>query len=490
MKKIFYILASAIVALGAVACENEGLENVNPNNGEGLTIAANITKVAWSGVTPTWEAGDSFVIEGYTFTTADGTNFVCKTEGVHGLVGKTNVEVTFGEFNSANGLAGTVFTTTIDEIKLEGTVATFVPQNAVLQFTADLGTEITFASENLFSAAEVTVEATGKTQYVAVKAGVEGTFSYSVDGFKCKEKAGFTATAAKFYDLGILWKKSTYNVVGSFQGWDVSAANAVPMYTIADGWSVAKGVELYKTDEFKIVKGNTWTTSYGFATAGVLKVDTETAVQTSNSQNMKAAKNGKFDIYFNGSNKVKYVCAQEYTGTVNITLNNEANWNPVYITLKSGSTTIANNAPVSNNTYAVSMDYIGESLSYTISDGTKTLKGNVPITKDGATINVVESFIKLVFQLNKQNSRDYWGNTAKIHIWNSDASIATSWPGMTMTFDGNYTWHYDIPASLAGTKMSFLIHNGNGWQSQNEPTITLSAEGHTFTDADDSMKIN
>ena len=38
MKKIFYILASAIVALGAVACQNEVDENINPNDTKEITF--------------------------------------------------------------------------------------------------------------------------------------------------------------------------------------------------------------------------------------------------------------------------------------------------------------------------------------------------------------------------------------------------------------------------------------------------------------------
>ncbi len=327
---------------------------------------------------------------------------------------------------------------------------------------------------------EVTIEGTGETQYVAINP-ANTTLSYSVNDIECK-KVALEFVAKNIYNLGELGlTASEYNVVGSFQGWDVAAGKAVVMYTTTDGWAVAKGIELYKSDEFKIVKGNTWDVSYGFQNVDVLAVDTEVILD--GSQNIKAVTNGKFDIYFNGETKAaKYVCVDEYTDlTVNITINNEANWSPLYITLKSGENVVVNNATVTGNKYAVSGDYIGESLSYTLSNGTKTSEGNVSITKDGANINLVEQVITLVFQLNTDNAKQWWGTTAKIHIWNADASIATTWPGATMTYDGNYTWHYDIPASLAGTKMTYLIHNGNGWQSSKEPTITLSAQGHTIT---------
>ena len=99
MKKIFYILASAIVALGAMACQNEVDESINPNTqSEGLSFTATInqdTKVAWEGLTPSWEVGDVVIIEnreivekGFKFV-YDGEKFTCTEEGVEALVGTT-----------------------------------------------------------------------------------------------------------------------------------------------------------------------------------------------------------------------------------------------------------------------------------------------------------------------------------------------------------------------------------------------------------------
>ena len=489
MKKIFYILASAIVALGAVACDNQDLDNIAPGvGGDSLSFSAVIdnTKTDLNGLETVWVEGDVVVFEGYEeyeFVYDGSANFTCTKDGVTAALGtKEGLTAWYNKagIDSTKDTAGA-------QLKAEGCSFTalnpsfkFAVQNAFLKFTT---TEtVTLKGAGMFSTGdEVTIEGTGETQYVAINP-ANTTLSYSVNDIECKKET-LNFAAKNIYNLGDLGlTASGYNVVGSFQGWDVAAGKAVVMYNTTDGWAVAKGIELYKSDEFKIVKDNSWDVSYGLASAGVLATDTEVDVVTSNSQNMKAAKNGKFDIYFNGSNKVRYVCVDEYTDlTVNITINNEANWSPLYITLKSGENVVVDNATVTGNKYAVSGDYIGESLSYTLSNGTKTSEGNVSITKDGANINLVEQVITLVFQLNTDNAKKWWGTTAKIHIWNADASIATSWPGATMTYDDNYTWHYDIPASLAGTNMTYLIHNGNGWQSTEEPTITLSAQGHTIT---------
>ena len=177
----------------------------------------------------------------------------------------------------------------------------------------------------------------------------------------------------------------------------------------------------------------------------------------------------------------KYECVEEYADlTVDITIDNKANWSPLYITLKSGETVIANNATVTDNKYTVSGDYIGESLSYTLSNGSKTMEGNVSITKDGATINLEETIIKLKVQLDTDNAKQWWGNTMKIHVWETGTSFDTSWPGNVMTYEDNYTWSIVVPSELVGKTIKYLVHNGSGWQSS-DATVTISAEGNTVT---------
>lgn len=275
---------------------------------------------------------------------------------------------------------------------------------------------------------------------------------------------------------------SEYGVVGSFQGWDV--ANPVAM-VIEDGWSVARGVELYKDDEIKIVKGKTWDVSYGPKDAAqVLTVDTEHTL-TKGGQNVKVAKNGKFDIYFNAETaKFKYTCVEEYTNlSVNITIDNKANWSPLYIILKDGETllTAAEGDLVTDNKFAVSGDYIGSSLSYQFVSGDKKSEpAFVTISKNGAAVTLEENVIKLYFQLDTDNAKQWWGTTSKIHVWNTGTAFDTSWPGTTMTSEGNYTWSVVVPSELVGKTINYLIHNGNGWQSS-DSTVTIKAEGNTVT---------
>ncbi len=109
MKKIFYFIASAIVALGAVACQNDIEENINNNQQtEGLSINVTIaeqTRVELGALNEetkqrklTFTEGDVLVArsgyqEGtnyyFKYTKAEGDvyTFTCEDEGVSSLVG-------------------------------------------------------------------------------------------------------------------------------------------------------------------------------------------------------------------------------------------------------------------------------------------------------------------------------------------------------------------------------------------------------------------
>ena len=201
---------------------------------------------------------------------------------------------------------------------------------------------------------------------------------------------------------------------------------------------------------------------------------------------MKVAKNGKFNLYLNPTAlKVRVECVEEYTDlTVNITIDNKANWSPLYIYLEADGTAITSGALVSDNTYAVSGDYIGSTLTCKFTSGAKVSEVmNVAITKDGATVTLEETIIKLMVQLTTDNAKQWWGNTMKIHVWGTGTSFDTSWPGNTMTSEGNYTWSIIVPSELVGKKINYLVHNGNGWQSS-DSTVTISAEGNTVDASD------
>lgn len=309
---------------------------------------------------------------------------------------------------------------------------------------------------------------TGKDYYIAVIPGTKANFVVRIDGYLSKNVASVTidkSTIANMKTLPAAVESKTYGIAGTMQNptpWD--AANPMVMYEDVDG-VLLKNIELYKDDEFKIVLNKSWDNAVG-----------------NGGSNMTIDKNGIFDIFFDTTTKdIRVSCIEEFTDlTVDITINNKANWTPLYLYLESDGKAITsdNGDLVSNNVYSVSGNYIGSSLQYCFISGTnKTEKASVTITKSGATVAVEATVIKLTFMLDTDNAKQWFGNTAKIHFWNT-GSIDTSWPGNEMTFDGNHTWHINIPSELAGKTINYKIHNGSGWESK-DSSVKINAAGNT-----------
>lgn len=272
-----------------------------------------------------------------------------------------------------------------------------------------------------------------------------------------------------------------WGVCGTFtNNWGIS--NNVHMTPRADGWYTLEGVEIYKDDQFKFVTNDSWNGSLG-AKDAVLTAESGTEYDlVGDGQNIQVSTNGVFTIRLNPTTKKFTVtCTEEYTGTVNITVDNKANWSPLYITLWNGETAIVTDAAVTGNTYAVSKNYIGSTLTCQFSNGSKKSdKMNISITRDGATVTLEETIIKLYVQLDTDNSKQWWGNTMKIHVWDTGTSLDTKWDGVAMTSEGNYTWSIIVPSELVGKTINYLVHNGKEWKSA-DATVTISASGNTVT---------
>ena len=498
MKKFWNLMLAALVIFGAVACTENQEDRIDANEQKAvLSFVANIandetrTHMEKDGdVWKTkWDGDETLYINGYEFTNSvDETSvFNCYTEGVEELLGTEVYISNCDYFDSKAGMKGAFLWGHVEEFDPATTISLEV-QTSFFHFTSQYEVTLT-ASENIFeyeNDSHNIVTLSAGENWVAFIPHDNITLSYSIDGVKCKEITKNFANN-KIYNLGELAKaepvKSEYGVVGSFQDWDVAAGKPVAMYTEGD-WVVARGVELYMSDEFKIVTGNSWDNPNFGAKDAVLTAEVDKEYNlVQGGQNIKVNKNGKFDIYFNATSKAfKCTCVEEYAGLmVDITIDNKANWSPLYITLKDGDTVVADNATVTNNKYQVSGEYIGKTLTCTLSNGTKTSEVmNVAITKDGATVTLEETIIKLKVQLNTANAKQWWGSTMKIHAWNTGTSFDTSWPGNTMTSEGNYTWSIIVPSELVGKTIKFLVHNGNGWQSK-DSTVTIKAEGNTVT---------
>ena len=225
MKKIFYILAAAIVALGTVACENEGLDNINPNinvDGDTVSFVAGINRTDLEGVATVWDADDTIVVtwngNNYEFKnaeTGDKNTFKCTAEGLSAIVNAESIKAVYsnkkdGKVDSAAGVAGAllVYEGAFDEIAFE-------VMNAFLKFTVADPVTLT-ASEGLFGGdlTELTFEEAG-VHYVAVNAGVEATLEYKV-GESMGKKLETTFEAKKIYNLGNLTKSIAEDSNGKY----------------------------------------------------------------------------------------------------------------------------------------------------------------------------------------------------------------------------------------------------------------------------------
>ena len=334
------------------------------------------------------------------------------------------------------------------------------------------------ASGSLSLGAWTTLSEDGAASNIIVAEGMYDIYFSAVRTMVCVVEAGAEVPALpELPEVTV-----TMGVVGSFQGWDV--ANPVAMSYVGGDWLVAQGVELYKGDEFKFVDGKSWDVNYGPESATKAELGKEYTL-VANGQNISVAKNGKFDIYFNTeSHAFKYECVEAFdTISVNIIINNKANWSPLYIYLEYNGTAItpAEGALVEDNSYFVSGEYIGETLTCKFISGDKvSAVYSIAVTKNGATVTLEENVIKLYYKLDDSNSQQYWGDTTKIHVWNTNTSFDTTWPGNTMTSEGNYTWSIIVPSELVGKTINFLVHNGNGWQSP-DSKVTIKAEGNTVT---------
>ena len=345
MKKIFYILTAAVVALGAMACENEGLENVGPNTdntvviGDGLAITANVSRVDWSGglTTPAWEAGDSFEINGFEFVHQGDANntFLCTTEGVRDNFEYGTYDITFGTLNSSAGLEGTVFTAKGVEVKEENTVANFAPANALLKVTTD--GDITLKGAGMFSTGD-TFEISGAVtdKYIAINpVGTAKLFAYS-HGANVKAKT-LAFEAQGIYNLGTInvLKESVWKITGIQNAW--SESGNIKMYE-HDGFAVAYNVKA-TNNGFKFVKGawstavGAWdTTAFDFDdTSGSCWYGGRVGNESQNIVNKDFVSGTTYDIFLNLSdNKTYIVLPSSYNSAPNrlslIGVVNESNW--------------------------------------------------------------------------------------------------------------------------------------------------------------------
>ncbi len=310
MKKIFYILVSAIVALGAVACNNEIEENIEANRSEGVSFTASLDEtasrvligdltdgkhpIAFENDDVIWASLEYDYSAPFVFTTTDGVNFTCTEVNANGqlpeeLIGKDVFFIVNGQkivdgqtMNSATGVDGIFFSAEVSNFKNNSTVTLGLQDYyGVFAFTSpydvtlEASTHIFIIGSNIRNS--ITIPQAEGTQYVGFmnQMGVEFTLSYSVNGEKVKEiTRGYSN---KIYTLGGLTE-----AVATVNGKNytdlaqavVAAAEAGADVVLSDDAAVTEPITIPAGTEVTIdLNGNVITaddTTYAFNNLGTL----------------------------------------------------------------------------------------------------------------------------------------------------------------------------------------------------------------------------
>ena len=270
MKKIFYILVSAIVALGAVACNNEIDENIEANNGGVVSFTVSLDDEASritigdrvDGKHPiTFNQGDVIYatnssLKAFEFVCeADNATFVCTKPNADGklpteMVGETLDFYTNKTPNSDNGAEGIVLRANDTLDNTEGEVITLTLGSPVLAYTAPQ--EVTLkADKRIFRTGgkyefEMTVPAAEEKNYVAIL-GNQGkvNFSYAIADETVKEMPEFTFENL-IYDLGNL--TTAVAEVNGKKFTELSKAIAA----VEDGGTITLAADYAVTDENRV----------------------------------------------------------------------------------------------------------------------------------------------------------------------------------------------------------------------------------------------
>lgn len=281
MKKIFYILVSAIVALGAVACNNEIDENIEANRSEGVSFTASLDETASrilvgdlneSGKHPiTFESddviyatyfGEGGIVAPFAFTTTDGVTFTCLEDNADGLAPQTligqSVEFSVNELDSSKGVDGIVLYAS-QSFENKSTVTLGLANYCgVFAFTSSHEVTLT-ASTGIFSwkideddywtDTEITIPAAEGTQYVPfIPQSSEFTLSYSIGGEKVKEITRVFSN--KIYTLGGL-----NEAVASVNGVNYTDINKAIEAAVAAGQDVVLAADAAVTEPILVPEG-------------------------------------------------------------------------------------------------------------------------------------------------------------------------------------------------------------------------------------------
>ena len=353
MKKIFYFIASAIVALGAVACQNEIDENIDNNKQtEGVSFYAEVNDITRvnigdktdAGYPVIWEVDDALDVSWYDevaeephfyFFVYDGEKFTCNEDGVETLNGKevtVNYYASVNGFDSSKGKKGIMLGTNEAVTFTPGCTINMELQCAFFHFsssenvvlTVEGGDDYAFYYNDELTAS--TPELTGEDIWVpfyvwaGTVAGTDLTLTASIDGEVVKQTTRNFANG-KIYNLGTIEAPETlenWGIVGAHQGWATDNLDA--LYRVGNSNTYARYNMTFADGGFKF---------YGTTTE---KVTIEHPAVTTGEEgdwylqpnsNWKQA-NARFAVYFFGTSGNTWVSMKDDNGDGIYVANNPA----------------------------------------------------------------------------------------------------------------------------------------------------------------------
>ncbi len=467
MKKIFYILASAIVALGAVACDNQDLDNIAPGvGGDSLSFSATIdnTKTDLNENNATvWVENDVVVFEGYEefeFVYDGSANFTCTTDGVTKALGQAeNLTAWYNKdgIDSTKGTAGAQLKAEGCSFKAQDPSFKFAVQNAFLKFTAAEGVVLT-ATEGLFgedTTFEVTAENAGEN-YVAINP-VEATISYTINGEEGKSKT-LTFQKGVIYNLGALNAPIASDDKGN------NYTDLATAFSLAESGStitLAASVELDAEHAgLNVASGKTLTLNLNGKTI------TGTSVVESTSALIK--NNGTLTLL--GDGFITYE-----TNTPSATNGYASNAISNYGTLVVGGNVTIENTTIGGACYAID-NYPGATCTI----------------KDNATVKAAKTAVRIFNrEANKNTTLNVEGGTILSedgYAINTNTGVA---PNYTINISGgtittnNTIYNFAVYMCAAegatdGSNYKFNVTGGtfNGWFAINDHSATIMEEGN------------
>ena len=356
MKKIFYIIASAIVALGATACQNDINDVVTPET-EGVSINVTIaeqTRVALGELNDNnqrkltfgegdvlvvregWNEGTNFLFN-FTSTENDTHTFTCTQEGVNGLVGKEVTAFYLGGLHEKADdllLYGAVCNTAAESINgislygntVLGETTVTLSAQPVLKFSAASPVTFTSSSHIFFTNEDFlntyTTTTTGEIYLPILNSGgQEIEFSASIDGEVVKSTT-ISFRENHIYNLGTIEKAEVevcdFGIVGGHQGWNTD--NMDEMYKIAGSNTYVRRNVTLTADGFKFYGSTTKTVTIEHP---AVTTGEEGDWYLQPNSNWKQA-NARFAIYFFGTSGNTWVSMKDDNGDGIYVANNPA----------------------------------------------------------------------------------------------------------------------------------------------------------------------